>query len=458
MVTEQLIRFARSLRYEDLPAPVVLAAKRYILDALGCAVAGHHTDKGKIAAAMSSALGGAPEARILGTNQRVAVTNAAFANGELTNGLDYDGIPHIQPVIVPPILAMAEKYHSSGKSFILAVVVAHEISARLGVAAMRKGVMAVGAKVRIWGLCDESIIGAAAGLSSLLSLDEDATNFAIGLAGYYCPPQSSHHWETQSPLSMVKYTPVGWICQGAVTAALLAQAGFTGPSAVFDGPVGFPVFYGWEEWKPAVATAELGEKWRIEMIDLKPYACCRFLHSQLDCMTALVAKHRFAPDRIQSITALGVPLPANPDKMNVRNQVDAQFSTPYMLALAASGIPIDAMSQTHERLNDPTIRSLMRKISWGEHPQAAASKQADPKSYIAKVEVVVDGKSYVEERLYARGTASVAGFGLTDDELDQKFIANVSSVLPTAGPRARDMLRDLDKSDDVSNLVDSLTL
>ena len=97
MVTEQLIRFARSLRYEDLPAPVVLAAKRYILDALGCAVAGHHTDKGKIAAAMSSALGGAPEARILGTNQRVAVTNAAFANGELTNGLDYDGIPHIQP-------------------------------------------------------------------------------------------------------------------------------------------------------------------------------------------------------------------------------------------------------------------------------------------------------------------------------------------------------------------------
>ncbi|MGG2309988.1 hypothetical protein, partial [Salmonella enterica] len=72
---------------------------------------------------------------------------------------------------------------------------------------------------------------------------------AMGLAGYYCPPQSSHDWETGSPKSNVKYTPVGWVAQGAVTAALLAGTGFTANPIVLDGPAGFPKFYGWPKWR-----------------------------------------------------------------------------------------------------------------------------------------------------------------------------------------------------------------
>jgi 2-methylcitrate dehydratase len=457
-VTAELIQFARSLRYEDLPEPVVHAAKRYILDTLGCAVAGHETDKGKIAVRTIAALGGTPEARILGSGQRVSVTNAAFANGELTNALDYDAIPHIPPFVVPPLLAMAEKTHASGKALILAVVVAHEVAARLSAAAGQHAAGATDDSPHpVWGINDESIMAAAAGLASLLHLDEAAALSAVGLAGYYCPPRSSDDWQVESPLTMVKYTPAGWICQGAVTAALLAQAGFSGPQAVLDGPTGFPYYYGWENWKPHGATADLGRVWRIQTVDFKPYACCRFLHSQIDCLIALVNAHQLRPRQIEKITSVGVPLPANPDKMNVRTQPDAQFSTPYMLALAASGIPLDARCQSHERLHDPDIRSLMSRITWGKHPEADASRREHPNAYIARVEVVADGQTFVEERLYPSGTAS-AGFALSDDILNEKALKNFSTVLsPAAAHGAREMIWRLEEYPDISRLVDKLS-
>jgi 2-methylcitrate dehydratase len=367
-------------------------------------------------------------------------------------------IPHIPPFILPPLLAMAEKTRASGKALILAVVIAHEIAARLSAAA---GQHAAGAGEDvahpIWGINDESIMAAASGLASLLSLGEAAALSAIGLAGYYCPPRSSDDWQTESPLTMVKYTPAGWICQGAVTATLLAQAGFTGPPAVLDGPTGFPFYYGWEGWKPQVATGGLGQAWRIQTVDFKPYACCRFLHSQIDCMIALVEKHALRPEHIEKITSVGVPLPANPDKMNVRTQPDAQFSTPYMLALAASGIPLDAMCQSPERLHDPNIRRLMTRITWGAHPQVEASRREHPNSYIARVEVVAQGRTFVEERLYPSGTAS-AGLALSDDTLSEKSLKNFTTVLPAnTAHEARDLVWRLDEVPDINVLVDKLT-
>jgi 2-methylcitrate dehydratase PrpD len=352
---------------------------------------------------------------------------------------------------------VAEKTRASGKALILAVVIAHEISARLGRAAGQGGPGATESPHPVWGIGNECIMGAAAALANLLALDEAAAQSAFGLAAYYCPPRSSDDWETRSPLSMVKYTPAGWLCQGAVTAALFAQAGFSGPPAALDGPRAFPFYVGWEGWKPQLATAGLGELWQIQSVDFKPYACCRFLHSQLDCMVTLVSKHRLRPERIEKITSVGIPLPANPDKMNVRTQPDAQFSTPYMLALAASGIPLDARCQSPARLNDPRIRQLMAKITWGKHPQAESSKREHPNSYIARVEVVADGHTFVEESLYPSGTAS-AGVALSDEFLNQKALQNFTTVLaPAAAHEAQEMIWKLDEVADVTSLVDKLT-
>ncbi|MEO6338849.1 MAG: MmgE/PrpD family protein [Caulobacteraceae bacterium] len=460
-VTAQYVAFAHKLTYAALSEKVVHEAKRYVLDSLGCTVAGWRTDKGRIAAETMASLGGAPQARVIGSKTRTSVTNAAFANAELMNGLDYDAIPHIPPVTLPALLAVAEHRKLSGKALITGIVAAYEIAARLSGASsqMISALVETGSTPHVFGINDEAIMASAAGLSNMLGLNEAQTAYAIGVAGYYCPPQASHDWETGAPKSMVKYVPVGWICQGAVTAALLAEAGFTSNPIVMDGPAGFPDFYGWPAWKPEAATRGLGTDWRITTIDFKPYACCRFVHSRLDCLYEVLEKNRLKPGDIAKIHSLGVPFTANPDQYDIRTQPDAQFSIPYMLAMAALGVPIDAYGQDATRLKDPALHAMMKKITFGLHPDAQRSKTADMRSYIARAEVTTtDGRTLTADRLYASGTAFNGG-ALTDDHLRRKFGENARTKLSAAKAKAaEDLIWRLEDVADVGRVVDALTL
>jgi 2-methylcitrate dehydratase PrpD len=460
-VTAQHVRFAQGVKFDTLPEPVVHHAKRFLLDSLGCTVAGWRTDKGRIAAETISTFGGAPQARIIGSKIRTSTANAAFANAELMNGLDYDAIPHTPPVTIPALLAVAEQRKLSGKQLICATVVAHELSTRLSGASsqMISALVETGTTPHVFGINIESIMATAAALSNLTGLTPEQTAYAIGVAGYYCPPQVSHDWETGAPKSMVKYTPVGWVCQGAVQAAALAGAGYTSNPIVLDGPAGFPDFYGWPAWKPEAATRGLGSEWRITSVDFKPFACCRFIHSRLDTLYEVLDKNKLKPGDIAHINSLGVPFVANPDQYDIRTQPDAQFSIPYMMAVAALGIPLDAYCQDASRLKDPAVQAMMKKITWGLHDDAQRSKTADMRTYIARTEVTTtDGRKLSADALFASGTASQK-MGLTDEHLSRKFAANAATRLPPAKAKAAaDLLWNLEKVDDVSKLMDQLTL
>lgn len=428
-VTGPLVNWAMALRYEDLPADVVHGAKRFILDAVGCAHAGWLTDKGRRAAETILALGGTEDCSIWGDDRRISPASAAFVNAELMNALDYDAIPHTPPVTLPAIMALAESWKSSGKDLLLATVIAHEIAARLSAASsqMSSALIETGQTPEVFGINNEAIMAAAIAGARLGGLTAQQAAHACGLAGYYCPPQTSHDWETLYTKTNVKYTPVGWVSQGTATAVLLAKAGFTGNPAVLDGSAGFAKFYGWPAWQPERAVQGLDDEWRMLSVDYKPHAACRFIHSQIDCMEQLRARHRFAPDDIEAIETLGVPFVAHPDPMNVTTQEGAQFSTPYNIALAACGIPIDSHAQSEANMNSPAVLAMMQRIEWGVHPGSAAAKAKDPRSYIARVTVTLkDGRQLSEDALYPRGIASQPALRLSDEELNRKFAANAA--------------------------------
>jgi 2-methylcitrate dehydratase PrpD len=455
-VSEQLVRFALGLRYEDLPPDVVHAAKRLLLDTLGCTLAGWQNAKGQLAAGLMLELGGEPRSLVIGTRRRISPTNAAFANAELTNALDYDAIPHLPPVTIPPLLAAAEADGQSGKALILGLVIAHEIGARLSGASsqMAAALLETNTTPEIFGINDEAIMASAIAIAAMKRLSPEATAYALGIGGYYCPPQSSHDWETGSPKSNVKYTPVGWVAQGAVTAALLAASGFTANPIVLDGPAGFPRFYGWPKWRAERAVQGLGSEWRILNPDFKPYAACRYIHSRLDCVVALVRKHKLKADRIERIHSLGAPFVANPDQRDIRTAEDAQFSIPYMLALAALGIPIDARCQRPELLRDPAIHRMMARIEWATHPRTTETKRADPRSFIASAEIMAGGQRYFEEVWAASGAGSIPELRLSDETLHAKFIANAETrIAPAQAARLADMLWHVDAAQDVRQLT-----
>ena len=228
----------------------------------------------------------------------------------------------------------------------------------------------------------------------------------------------------------------------------------TGNPAVLDGEYGFPKFYGASHWEPAKVVSGLGETWAILKAQYKPYACCRVLHSQIDCMTRIISKHGLSPESIESVTSLSMPFVANADQWSVHTQQDAQFSIPYVLSLAAHGIPVDADCQNWEIIEQPSVRQFMAKIRCGVHPDAIASRREGRGPWVARVEVVANGQHYIEETSHAKG-----GFAFTDDELSDKFERNACTLLPLSSVReAREMIWHLDEVTNIAQVVDHLAL
>jgi 2-methylcitrate dehydratase PrpD len=281
-IIDKFTDFACKIQFNDLPEYVVNEMKRVVLDSIGCAIAGHSTERGKIAADLARKLSGRRESTIIGTNDKVSCANAAFANGELMNALDFDAISsvgrHDVPTLVSTTLALAESVGSSGEDLILATALAFEISLRIRSAV--KGIHDPGPEKdkMLWpevaGYSFASL-GAAVGAGKFLNLDQEHMGNAIGIAGYICPPSLGRKFHYTSPIRMSKYGSLGWGAQAGVTAALLAEMGFRGDTDLFDGEYGFWRYIGKGkgEWNMEGVAEGLGQKWRCHKIQYKQYPC-----------------------------------------------------------------------------------------------------------------------------------------------------------------------------------------
>ena len=194
--------------------------------------------------------------------------------------------------------------------------------------------------------------------------------------GYYCPPQSSHDWETGTPKSNVKYTPVGWVAQGAVTAAMLAAHRLHRQSdrAGWPGRL-FAKFYGWPRWRAekAVRPRGSGSEWRILDPDFKPYAACRYIHSRLDCVRRAGRANTGSRLRqIERIHSLGPPFVANPDQRDDPHRRRMRSSACLICwRWRRTVFPVDARCQ-----NGPTL--LARS---GDPPHDGEDRLGDPSAH-----------------------------------------------------------------------------
>jgi len=455
-VTDELVRFARSTAFETLPDTIVEVSKRNVIDALACAFAGTRSDRGEISTRVATRLGGPAEASVIGTGAKIACVNAAFANSELMNALDYDATPHSPPNIVPPLLAAAEMRGASGRELITSLAVAHETAWRLysAMSSFMSSYVEKGTSPTVFGNSNEAVLGAAFGAGRMFGLDPARLANAVGLTAYFCSLPVGKDWHTTPPPKpMVKYAPTGWLSKAALTAVLLAEEGMTGHGAVLDSEYGFWRFYGAARWDPDSVLDGLGERWVSGAYHFKPYPCCRFFHSQIDCFLSLLRESELQPEEIESVESLSMPFAANPDQMSVSTQSDAQFSLPYNLAVAAYGIPVGPQWQALETRQDPRIRAFMKKVSFGVHPQAQRTKAEDPRSWLASVTLKARGRTYTSEVRYARGTP-VPGYALSEQEMTAKFVDSAQLCIGREQAlRAVERLWQLEKIDNVAEIM-----
>jgi aconitate decarboxylase len=141
-LSEKLAGQLLALRLSQIPDLVVSAAKLHILDSLGCLLAGSRLDAGKLAydlAVATSGGGSNSTSTLFGTHLRVSLLEAAQAMSVAAHCGEMDDIHGgagtcIGGMIIPALIAMAEKHNGSGRSFLEAVIAGYETTARVGLA------------------------------------------------------------------------------------------------------------------------------------------------------------------------------------------------------------------------------------------------------------------------------------------------------------------------------------
>ncbi|NNM00118.1 MAG: hypothetical protein HKO62_05160, partial [Gammaproteobacteria bacterium] len=209
-VTRTLAAFAAKHRYEQLPEPVVAFTRTAVLNVLAAAVAGCRTRIGGLHVALAQETGGGRDESTIIGGGRASATMATYANSNLAFALDYEDVVlyaiHAGPIVVPAVLAMAERTGASGREVINAIVLGTEIGARIG-----RGMQPSAERgSQVWGQ-QYTPFAACVGAGLILGLDTEQMDAAFGITGTYATVPSAYKYfglvaETR-PMREVK---LGW--------------------------------------------------------------------------------------------------------------------------------------------------------------------------------------------------------------------------------------------------------
>jgi len=463
-IVEQLGAFTAETTFESLPDAVVMECKRALLDSIGCAVAATGEPKGIAGIEYARILGGTnAEATVMGTGEKASVLGAAFANGELVSALDMDAIlppGHVSPYVIPGAVAMGESLGSSGKELLVALAVSHEMSNRFGKAMDNQRLIKDG-KVSpppVFGYAS-TIFGATAAIARLQGQSGATTAHSLGIAGCISPVNSQIAWFEHAPSSTIKYLMAGMLAQQALTAAFMGKLGHRGDLQVLDDSTyGYPRFIGTTRWAPEQLTLNLGSHWYFPAeSSYKPYPHCRIMHAMMDCLIKVVQEHQIQPHEIEAMKVYVEGIAERPCWLNRRidHVQDAQFSMAHGMSVAAHLIPPGKAWQDPKVVFDPSVMSLMDRITTEVHPDYAKALTGHAASRPARIELQARGQTFVEEKNYPKGSPSPdpASF-MTNEEMAQKFRNNAEGVLPPSNiDRLIDAVWHLERFENVASVI-----
>jgi len=438
-----------SLTLEDVPEDVAEHAKLHFLDAIGCGWAASALGVATEGRTAMAELGGEAQASVIGLDAALPAPSAAFANGMLCHGLDFDdthsdSVSHVSVVVCPAALATAEAQGSTGAELLAAIVAGNEVVTRVGTAASglfhKRGFHPTA-------IC--GIFGGTAAAAKLLGADAAATASALGIAGSFAGGLFAY----LDDATATKPFHPAWAAHGSTLAARLAQLGGEGPPGVIEGRFGlYHAFLGAEQGEIPIGEqlADLGSRWETPRIAYKGYPACHFIHGSLGATAGLSP---LDPDEIEDVVVTipeaGVSLVLEPAEAKVRPRTvyeakfSLQYSTATMLVHGSAGLA----AYSDEAIADPKVLELARRVRYEtkEYPTY-------PAAFPGGVRITMrDGTVHEADLEYQRGGPENP---LSDDEVRAKFRENAGLALPAEAVESLEQaILSLERLDDVAGLL-----
>ncbi len=449
-LSERLARHQLALQLDQVPDAVVQIAKLHILDSLGCLLAGSRLEPGKLAydlAVITSGSGSGSSSTLFGTDSRVSFLDATQAMCVAAHCGEMDDIHGgagtcIGGMIVPTLVALAEKYAGSGRSFLEGAIVGYEITARVGLS-----IDAPSLFVRGWWpstVC--GVFGVAAAGAKFLRWSLDKTVNALGIASLNAGGMITGGHEGATGRHLV----FGHAAQSGVLSLLATEQGFTGPKRAFEDPRGFCLTLCAQ---PKWDYLRRFEPYCLPQVAFKPYPCARQLHAGVEALLQLIKEYAIAPESIEEIelyvpTAVAslVNRPATST-----NRAATLGSGQYVMAVTAIRGEMDLTSFEERFLESYEVSTLMSKV------KVKGEIELDPyfpRSWPGRVKIGLKNRSSrTREIIIPKGEKENP---MSAQEVEEKFLSLAAPLLGDA--KARSVIGEVQGLEERESLNGLLTL
>jgi 2-methylcitrate dehydratase PrpD len=444
-LTDGLARMAARQTDAPIGLAAIAAAKRAFIDTIGVALAGwQEPGVGMVAATLSPG----NDARALRGGQPLAARDAALLNGMAAHVLDYDDVAvhgHPSVVLVPAILAEAQRLGASGLAALQAYVLGYEAWAEL--AWRETGSYHLGSWHPTAML---GTIAATVAVAALGRLDPAAAGHAIAIAASFAGGVIGNFGTPTKPLQ------AGRAAASAIDAVRLARAGLTGSASALEGSHGLlrgisPS--GTVDTNAPLRLAKGPDDWRLltEGLSVKRYPVCYASHRAIDGVIGLVAESSLRPADVACVIAsLGRAQAATLRFAHPATGLQARFSLNHNVAAALADRTVG-----FAQLSDDYVRRPDVAACFGLTRMELVDEECPEQPGMARFDRVVietrDGRRLDSGPI--RHPQGHARQPLSDADLDAKFLDCARHGQVRDASAMLERLRRLESLDDLRELT-----
>ena len=411
-LTDRFLANIFALRRQVVSKDNEALIRSFLLDTVGVSLAGASDLKDK-EEKLLNLLGGNGDVKAIGRNNGCTMADAIFLNGlsshflELDDGVRY-GVIHPSAPLFSALIPLAVANNITWKDFVLGAVCGYETSIRLA-SAMQPTHYSLG--YHPTATC--CTVGAAVGIAVMMGWEDFVVKDAFSAA---CV-SASGSLKVLEDVSQIKPYNCAKAALNGYMSAMLAKAGFAGPSDALDGDTGFLKMNS-TAYDEDILTG-VHDFLYLEKIYQKPYASCRHTHPEIEACFKIRQAVGFDVkdvEKVEITTYKGVI--GKHDFKDIHGESSARMSIPYsaVIALWTGKAGISEFAEPY--VSNPDILDLTKRVEI--IPDEELSRLV-PDKRVAIVKVFMHNGTVLTEKVeYPKGEPENP---LTPDENLAKFLS-----------------------------------
>ena len=403
-------RFIKDATWESFPDAVQTRLRGCLVDLFGALLSGSKSEQFETGLRVAETVFRNGDIPAIGSQKRFSMIGAATAMGHASNAYDIDDghnliRAHPGTSFIGGLLAAAYEKDLKLSDLFSAMLVAYEVSIRMGVAIMDYYQYAHSSGTF-------GSVGIAAGVGKLLGFSIEQMNHALSISEFNAPLVPGIR-SVEYPSMNKDGVPFGVMI--GMLAVKETECGFTGNKNLLEA----------EDY--CHLADDLGKNYEILSLYFKPYPCCRWAHPAIDACIHTMRENGIRSTDIERVIIHTFHRATLLSKIEPKSADDAQYNIAYPVATAIVHGDFSIEHVKEEAFEDKEVLAMMKKLSFVTNEELDAKF---PQKRICRAQIITKaGQEFLSSDFEPSGEAD-ENIGL--DWLCKKFHRIAACVLNEA--------------------------